>query len=89
MYRKNEWKEYSDEQMKAVMDFSEGYKDFITKGKTERICVDLTVEMAEAKGFRNIVDVIAAGDKLKAGDKVYVTNMNKNAALFVIGEKPM
>ena len=89
MYRKNAWKEYSDEQMKAVMDFSEGYKDFITKGKTERICVDLTVEMAEAKGFRNIVDVIAAGDKLKAGDKVYVTNMNKNVALFVIGEKPM
>ena len=37
MYRKNAWKEYSDEQMKAVMDFSEGYKDFITKGKTERI----------------------------------------------------
>ena len=89
MYRKNAWKEYSDEQMKAVMDFSEGYKDFITKGKTERICVDLTVEMAEAKGFRNIVDVIAAGDKLKAGDKVYVTNMNKNVALFVIGEKTM
>ncbi len=89
MYRKNAWKEYSEEQMKAVMDFSEGYKDFITKGKTERLCVDLTVELAEAKGFRNIVDVIAAGDKLKAGDKVYVTNMNKNAALFVIGEKPM
>lgn len=89
MYRKNAWKEYNEEQMNAVMEFSEGYKDFITKGKTERICVDLTVEMAEAKGFRNIVDVVAAGDKLKAGDKVYVTNMNKNVALFVIGEKPM
>ncbi len=89
MYRKNAWKEYTEEQMNAVMEFSEGYKDFITKGKTERICVDLTVEMAEAKGFRNLVDVVASGEGLKAGDKVYVTNMNKNAALFVIGEKPM
>ncbi|MBR5489062.1 MAG: aminopeptidase [Firmicutes bacterium] len=89
MYRKNAWKEYTEEQIKAVMDFNEGYKDFISKGKTERICVDLTVEMAEAKGFRNLDDIVKAGETLKAGDKVYVTNMNKNAALFVIGEKPM
>ncbi len=89
MYRKNAWKEYTDEQMKAVMEFNEGYKDFLSKGKTERICVDLTVELAEAKGFRNLADIIKAGETLKAGDKVYVTNMKKNAALFVIGEKPM
>ena len=89
MYRKNAWKEYTEEQIKAVMEFNEGYKDFISKGKTERICVDLTVEMAEAKGFRNLDDIVKAGETLKAGDKVYVTNMNKNAALFVIGEKPM
>ena len=89
MYKKNAWKEYTEEQIKAVMDFNEGYKDFISKGKTERICVDLTVEMAEAKGFRNLNDIVKAGETLKAGDKVYVTNMNKNAALFVIGEKTM
>lgn len=89
MYRKNAWKEYTEEQIKAVMEFNEGYKDFISKGKTERICVDLTVELAEAKGFRNLDDIVKAGETLKAGDKVYVTNMKKNAALFVIGNKPM
>ena len=89
MYRKNAWKEYTEEQIKAVMDFNEGYKDFLSKGKTERICVDLTIELAEAKGFRNLETVVKNGETLKAGDKVYVTNMNKNAALFVIGEKPM
>ena len=89
MYRKNAWKEYTEEQIKAVMDFNEGYKDFLSKGKTERICVELTVELAEAKGFRNLDDIVKAGETLKAGDKVYVTNMKKNAALFVIGEKPM
>ena len=89
MYRKNTWKEYTEEQIKAVMGFNEGYKDFLSKGKTERICVELTVELAEAKGFRNLDDIVKAGETLKAGDKVYVTNMKKNAALFVIGEKPM
>ncbi len=89
MYRKNAWKEYTEEQMKAVMDFAEGYKDYLSKGKTERICVDLTVELSEAKGFRNLDNIVKAGETLKAGDKVYVTNMKKNVALFVIGEKPM
>ena len=89
MYRKNAWKQYTDEQMKAVMEFSEGYKDYLSKGKTERICVDLTIKLAEKKGFRNLEDIVKAGETLKAGDKVYVTNMKKNVALFVIGEKPM
>ncbi len=89
MYRKNAWKEYTEEQMKAVMDFNEGYKDYLSKGKTERICVELTVELAEAKGFRDLTDIVKNGEDLKAGDKVYVTNMKKNVALFVIGEKPM
>lgn len=89
MYRKNAWKEYTEEQMKAVMDFNEGYKDFLSRGKTERICVQMSIELAEKKGFRNLEDIIRNGEALKAGDKVYAVNMGKNIALFVIGEKPM
>lgn len=33
--------------------------------------------------------MIAAGETLKAGDKVYAVNMKKSIALFQIGEKPM
>ena len=61
MYRKNAWKEYTDEQIKAVMDFNEGYKDFLSKGKTERLCVELTKELAEAKGFRNLDEILKNG----------------------------
>lgn len=89
MYRKNAWKEYKEEQIKDVMSFNEGYKEFISKGKTERICVELAKELAEEKGFRSLKDVLAAGEKIKTGDKIYADNMGKNMALFVIGEKPM
>ncbi|WP_304960346.1 aminopeptidase [Thomasclavelia cocleata] len=85
MYAKNAWEKYNDEEIKEIMDFNEGYKTFITKGKTERLCVNETVKKAMAAGYKDLKDV----DILKPGDKVYVTNMNKNVALFVIGKKPI
>ena len=85
MYAKNACEKNNDEQIKEIMDFNEGYKTFITKGKTERLCVNETVKKAMAAGYKDLKDV----DILKPGDKVYVTNMNKNVALFVIGKKPI
>ena len=57
------------------------YKKFLDQGKTERECNSQIIKMAEAKGYKNINDV----KSLKAGDKVYVTKMNKAVALFKIG----
>ena len=36
MYKKNAWKKYNGD-YKAIFDFNEGYKSFITNGKTERL----------------------------------------------------
>ena len=83
MYAKNAWEKYNETQIKEIMNFNEGYKDFITKGKTERLCVKEAVKKAMAAGYKDLNDV----DILKPGDKVYVTNMNKNIALFVIGKQ--
>lgn len=85
MYRKLAWEKYSEEDVKKVMDFNEDYKHYITVGKTERACVKESIALAEAKGFKNLADVTS----LKTGDKVYTVNMDKNIALFVIGEKPL
>ena len=38
MYAKLAWDKYTEDDLKLVMDFNEGYKDYITKGKTERKC---------------------------------------------------
>ena len=83
MYSKNAWEKYNEQELKEVMSFNEGYKDFISKGKTERECVKLAVSLAKEKGFKDLNEC----KSLKAGDKVYATNKGKNFASFVIGKK--
>ena len=85
MYAKLAWEKYTDEQIKDVMAFNEGYKNFITNGKTERLCVKQSIELAKEKGFKELSEY----ETLKQGDKVYVNNMNKNIALFVVGKQPI
>lgn len=83
MYAKNAWLKYNENELKDVFSFCEGYKDFLSKGKTERLCVEEAVRIAEKNGFVDLNNVA----QLKTGDKVYSINRNKNIALFVIGEK--
>ena len=84
MYGKNAWLKYGSD-TKAVMDFAEGYKDFITTAKTERLAVKEAVKILDAKGFKNADSV----KSVKEGDKVYFINKNKNVCAFVVGKKPL
>ena len=63
------------------MNIAENYKNFLKNGKTERECTTEIIRLAEEKGYKNIDTV----EKLKAGDKVYVSKWNKSIALFNIG----
>ena len=56
---------------------------------TERECVALTVEMAEACGYRNLSELIENGETVKAGDKIYAVNMGKAVILFKVGARPI
>ena len=85
----NIWNTYSSDQLAELNEINERYKSCLNAGKTERECVELSIRMAEAAGYRSIEEVLAAGDKMKAGDKVYAVNMNKMLALFRIGEEPL
>ena len=84
MYGKNAWLKYGSD-TKAIMDFAEGYKDFITTAKTERLAVKEAVKILDAKGFKNADSV----KSVKEGDKVYFINKNKNVCAFVVGKKPL
>ncbi|WP_295247783.1 aminopeptidase [uncultured Catenibacterium sp.] len=84
MYAKNTWEKYKDN-LNEVMEYNEGYKDYISKNKTERACVKDSIRLAEEKGFKSLDSF----ETLKPGDKVYVNNRDKNIALFVIGNKPL
>lgn len=80
---KNGWEAIKTKDKKAVYDFCEGYKDFLSNGKTERECTSYAEELAKKNGFKPIESY----KKLKAGDKIYVVNRGKNILLAVIGKK--
>ncbi len=89
MSNKNAWLKYEDGQLSDIAAFSEGYKGFITNCKTERECVRESIKLAKEEGFQDLKEYIRTGRKLKAGDKVYISNMDKAIALFVIGSRPL
>ena len=80
------WETYSEEKFEKVMAYAEGYKAYLSNGKTERECVDESVKLVKAKGYYDLNDVIANNIPLKKGDGVYAVNMNKVLAVFRIGE---
>ena len=71
MERKNAWNGYETEELKKVDALNQEYRTFLNEGKTERECVKLAVKMAEETGYRDLKEVIAKKETLKAGDKVY------------------
>ena len=89
MERKNVWTTYGEAELKELHVINEKYKECLDKGKTERECVTLTVEMAEAAGYRSLEAVLKEGKALNAGDKVYAVCMGKAIALFQMGKEPI
>ncbi len=77
------------ENKKEIFDFCEGYKQFISQNKTERECVTALQNLAKENGYMNLKKLIEKGQSLKAGDKVYATNLDKCIFLFQIGRKPL
>ena len=83
--KKNGWDKVDETTERAIFDYCEGYKVFLDRGKTERTCVDYTVELAEAAGFVPLV----RGMELRPGMKVYRVNRGRGINLAVIGSAPL
>lgn len=81
-HKKNIYESSSEEELKKIFNFAEGYKSFLNNCKTERECCSQVIEEAKAKGFREF----HFGDKLKSGDKRYFINRDKGVILFKIGK---
>ena len=81
---KTAWEKYNGK-FKEIMDFSEDYKKYLDKSKTEREACKTAIELAKKCGFKD-------GNTLKTfkkGDKIYFSNRGKAVALFVIGKEPV
>lgn len=80
--RKNIYKEADEKERKAISDYAEGYKSFLFTSKTERGASKTAAALCEERGYRPY----RFGDRVKAGDKLYFINRDKNIFIFRIGK---
>ena len=83
--KKNGYDRLQPGELEAMDAYCAGYKQFLDAGKTERECVDRTIALAEASGFRPYT----RGMELNPGDKVYQVNRGKAIMLAVMGKKSL
>ena len=79
--RTNVYEKADEKLMKEIFDYAEGYKAFLDAGKTEREACSYVEKAAIEQGYKPF----KFGQKLKAGDKVYYNNRNKNLYLIKVG----
>ncbi len=85
MERKTGWEIWNEKIRKDAEKFCEGYKEFLSKNKTERKFVKGCADRAEKEGFKPL----NAFKKLLAGDRFYMVNKGKVIALGKIGKKSL
>jgi len=81
--KENGWKTVDDALKEKIFAFSEGYKQYLDAGKTERLACAEALRLAKEQGFTNL----EGKESLACGDKVYFVNRDKNLFLAVIGEE--
>ena len=79
----NIYKRKDEQKSKSIETFSESYKLFLSKAKTERQTVNEIEKLALKNGFKKIDEF----SKISKWDKVYFSNKGKNIALYIIGEE--
>ncbi len=83
--RKLVWDELDEKSRRKALNFAEGYREFLTRGKTEWEVVTESIKIAEKAGFVPL-EKIKKGFK---GKKVYAVNREKNLVLAFLGERPI
>lgn len=82
-------KAYEEAEAKNVEILAKRYKEFMDAGKTERECAANICRIAGEYGFRDLEEILEAGETLKAGDKIYAVNMNKAVILMTVGSQSL
>lgn len=82
MEKTNSWEKLENNK---VMDFCDGYIDYLNLSKTERLAVENSIKLAKEAGFVPF----ESKSSLKCGDRVYYINRGKNVVLAVIGSNPI
>jgi|LGVF01.2.fsa_nt_gb aspartyl aminopeptidase len=84
----NAWKTLNNQEKQELSKMSNDYLDYLSNGKTERQCANISIEMAEKKGFKPIEEYVKIG-KIGCGDKIYGIHKKKALVLFIVGSEPI
>ena len=80
--KKDGWDDLKNNTKEEVFELSKNYMNFLNKAKTEREFIKEARKLADANGYKDIIEF----DKLNPGDKVYFVNRDKSMYLAIIGE---
>ena len=89
MRKENRWTTYDKKQITDLNALADDYRRFLDAAKTEREAAAEVIERARKAGYRDLEEVVAKGETLRSGDKVYAVWMKKTVALFTIGTEPV
>lgn len=81
--KRNIYEEATPEKIKAIYDYSEGYKKFLDDAKTEREATEAAIALVKARGFTEY----KLGEKIAVGDKKYLNHHGKSLIVFKVGEQ--
>ena len=77
------WKNLDETKKEEIFKISKNYMDFMNNAKTEREFIKEARKIADANGYKDIIEFEA----LKPGDKIYFVNREKSMYLAIIGEE--
>ncbi len=75
----------SADELKAAKEYAIDYAKWMDESKTEREAVEASIKMLSAAGYKEY----HVGDKLTAGDKVYLSNRGKSLFVIKVGTEPI
>ena len=79
--KKNIYEEADSAKIKAIFDYSEGYKNYLDNCKTEREATEYSIELIKKAGYTEY----KLGEKLSVGDKRYLNHHGKCLIAFKVG----
>ena len=89
MEYKNVWKGYTQSDLDELESLAQDYISFISQCKTERECASYAIEQAKRSGYKSLDEILASGDALKPGDKVWAHAQGKALILVHMGTQPL
>ncbi len=81
--KENGWESVDEPKKQEIFKLSKNYMEFLKLAKTEREFVKQARKLADANGYRDIMDF----ETLHPGDKIYFINREKSMYLAIIGEE--